>query len=290
MQMALAYKYVMTMAMIAFVNHYAPRLNLPIEVPLKDHDIKKLGCEPPECETNKMLYGGGIQAGKYSFSFEDGFNHSPYLHFTGYFVITKLEDDGLESFGIPLLHPKESAKSVMERASLMKYSVYTNDLYQIATNYMIALEMDQKVFEKENSLTTDPPAFNSVRGWVPSPVICAYFGKRELRDPGSNGFAFLISSVTGELLEMNVGNSSTCKGLPLIKNLDKLAAIPDGEFLKYSSLERSNLLVLFAGLHCTNMYCPGVDGRVRSQAPAISETLQTNAISESIPASGSSAK
>lgn len=72
--------------------------------------------------------------------------------------------------------------------------------------------------------------------------MCVYWGKEALRDPGSNGVAFEISAVSGELLEMNVGNSSGCKGLPLIKDLDKLLAISDSEFLNDSDAQRDDLL------------------------------------------------
>jgi len=75
-----------------------------------------------------------------------------------------------------------------------------------------------------------------------------YWGNPELRDPGSNGVAFEISAISGELLEMNVGNASGCKGLPLIHDLDKLLAISDEEFLKYSDAERSNLVTRFVNL------------------------------------------
>jgi hypothetical protein len=249
LQTTLAYKYVMTMAMVAFVNHYAPRLNLPIDVPIKDSDIHKLECAPPECSTNMTIFSGGFQIGKYSFGFQDGFIKSSYGLYTPYCVIVELEDDGLTSFGIPLLYPRESSVSVTERASRMKYTVKTNDLYRIATNYLVALEIDQKTFEKSRPFTILPNIYHSPQGLVPSPIMVACWGEPALRDPGSNGFAFKISSVTGELLEMNVGNASTCKGLPLIKDLDKLLAISDEEFLKMSPLEKSNPIVQFTAVH-----------------------------------------
>jgi hypothetical protein len=79
----------------------------------------------------------------------------------------------------------------------------------------------------------------------------AYWGAPQLRDPGSNGFAFQSSAVNGELLELNVGNASTCKGLPLIRDLNKLLVIRDEEFLKYSAGERRNLLTRFSTAICS---------------------------------------
>ena len=240
--------------MIGFVNNYAPRLNLPFDVPLKEHEIQGLSVTPP----NKTLplYDGGIQVRNYSFGFTDGHINSPYWRFTGYFSVTKLEDDRMKSFGILLLHPRESSSSLMERASRMKYTISTNDLYTIATNGLTALDIDQRTIETKNPLKVEQPLFHSDRGLVPSPLMYAYWGKHALRDPGSNGVAFEISAVSGELLEMNVGNASGCKGLPLIKDPDKLLAISDEEFLKYSDVERSNLVVKFAT--CPSLITPEV--------------------------------
>jgi hypothetical protein len=264
----LAYKYVMTMAIVAFVNHYAPRLNLPFEVPLKDQEIQRLGVTTPECDEKMTYYGGGIRVDNYSIGFTDGFLNRSYSPYTGYFVITKLEDDGMTSFGIPLLHLNESSVSLMERASRMKYTVSTNDLYQLATNYLVALEIDQNTFEKRNPLSVEQGDFHSHRGLVPSPLMCVYWGEPMLRDPGSNGLAFEISAVSGELLELHAGNASGCKRLPLLKDLGKLLAISDKEFLTYSTLDRSNLLVNFAGLHCSDLHCPGFDEPLPSQMKA----------------------
>lgn len=160
----------------------------------------------------------------------------------------------MTSFGIPMLHLHESANSLMERASRMRYTVSTNDLNQIATNYLMALDIDQKNIGVKNTLVVDQGVFHSNRGLVPSPLMSVYWGKPALRDPGSGGVAFLISAVSGALLELNAGNTCGCKDLPLIKNLKKLTAIPDEEFQKYSDTERSNLLVQFTT--CPSLITP----------------------------------
>lgn len=149
----LAHEYVMTVAMIAFVNHYAPRLNLPVTLPLKEPEINRIGFTHPECDKVMTRYDGGMRIDHYSIGFKDGFINSKYAHFNGLFAITKLEDDGMTSFGIPLLHPPESSISLMERASRMKYTVSTNGLGRIATNYLTALDIDVKTIETKNTLT-----------------------------------------------------------------------------------------------------------------------------------------
>ena len=249
----LAYKFVLTAAIYAFANHYAPRLNLPFETPLKESQLQHPArAGGAECDPIMTRYGGGLRVNGYSIGFDDGFYHSGYSEFDGLFTITKLEDDGMKSFGIPMLHLHESSSSLMERASQMPYTVTTNDLARIATNYLTALEIDVSSFEKKNQLKIDLEPFHSNRGLVPDPILQVYWGKpnssHSIRDTGTNGMGFEISAVSGELLEMNVGNASGCKGLPLLKldEFPKLLAITDEEFLKMSDTERTNLLYRFA--------------------------------------------
>ncbi len=251
LQTTLAYKYVLTSAILAFVNYYAPRLNLPFETPLKEGEIQHIGVSRPECDKAMTIYGGGLRVNNYSIGFNDGFYNSKYAEFTGRFAITKLEDDGMKSLGIPLLHLRESSSSLMERASRMPYTVATNDLYHIATNYLAALEIGVESFKKTNQFKISLEPFHSDRGLVPNPFLDVYWGKTnpalDIRDSGAHGMGFEVSAVSGQLLEMNVGMASGCKGLPLLKleEFPKLLAITDEEFLKMSDSERTNLLYRF---------------------------------------------
>lgn len=268
------------MGMLAFVNHYASALRLPVRVPIKDQQIQRLLVASPVHNRIRLSYGGNIRASNYLFSFNylHWSNPGSYLHDYSGFSITKLEDDGFASFGIPMQHQNESSASLMERASKMTYSVTTNDLYRIATNYMLALEMDQNNFTHK-LLTVEQGGFHSDRGMVPGPLVYVYWGNPELRNPGPDGFAFEVSAVSGELLELNAGDATGCKELHLVKELDKLLAISDEEFQKYSTLDRSNLLVQFADLHCTNMYCPGIDEPLTLQTKTVSQISNTNTAS-----------
>jgi len=244
----LAYKYVVTTLIVGFINYYAPRIGLPISSPLSaDQQVENVGVEQPECDQIMTRYGGGYREKNYGFGFNFGCCTNPYAPFIPYVSMTKLEDDGMASFGIPLLYPHEPSRSLMERASSMDYKISsTNELYRIATNYLSALEIDVKALEKTCPLTLDAyPEFHSARGIVPNPIMIIIWGRPYLRDPGSNGISMKFSAVSGELLELNAG-IYTCKGFPLIKNLDKLVAIPDADFLKYSAMQRSNLLARFA--------------------------------------------
>lgn len=245
----MAYKYVMAVAMVTFVNHYAPRLNLPIAVPLKGPEIQKLTVPGPIHMKALNLYGGILEVDHYRFYFRDREGESLVASPASAFSIVKLEEDGLASFGIPLQGQGESSVSLMERASLMPYTATTNQLCLIATNDLMALDIDRKAIETKNPLAVEQPIFHSDHGLVPSPLMYVYWGTSQLRETGSGGVAFEISAVSGDLLELNAGKACGCQGLPLLKEPEKLLAISDREFLEYSTLERSNLLVQFAGIH-----------------------------------------
>ena len=250
----LAYKFVMSSLIVAFINHYASRMNMPFSTPLNaEQQAEHVGIQPPQCDAIVTLYGGGYREKNYSFGFGFGECTNIFAPFTAYFSITKLEDDGMASFGIPLLYPHESSNSLMERASRMKYKIEdTNTLYFIATNYLNALEIDIKKLEAKHPHGIDKGPFHSNRGLVASPLVLIYWGKRDVRDPGADGIAMEFSAVSGELLELGVGTSTGCQ-LPLIKNLDKLLAISDEEFLKMSDAEHTTLLYRFAN---NNLFPP----------------------------------
>ena len=244
----LAYKFVLTTAIACFLNHFAGRLSLPIKVPLDKDEQGLISVMMPENKGYRALYGGGIRYSNYAIGFSDGYSSDTPSTPWGNFSISKLEDDGMESFGIPMLHLNEASLDLMERASKMPYTVSTNDLKRLATNYLNALELDQKAFEKIQLTTDKYSVFHSRHGPVQNPLMYIFWGNPELRNPGTNGFAVKLSAVSGQLLEMNVGNASGCKGLPLLKleEFPKLLAITDEEFMKMSDTERTNLLYRFA--------------------------------------------
>ena len=138
-QASLATKYVFTAAMIAFINHYAPPLHLPLDIPIKQKEIQSLHPPAAFVTQGKETYADLIRINNYSFSFgSDSLD------------LMKLEEDGMQSFGILMERLGESSNSLMERASRMKYTVSTNDLYAIGTNYLAALEIDVPALEKNH--------------------------------------------------------------------------------------------------------------------------------------------
>jgi hypothetical protein len=245
LQAPLAFKYVIAVAMINFVNCYAPRLHLPVDVPITRDHIRFLNVSP----LYRGHYSARLQIENYSFSFSESM-----------LLVNHLADDGLVSYGIPM-EPHESALAGMERASRMKYSMNTNDLYLVASNYLFKLGVDVAKMEKTRLLKVNKyPMFHSDRGWVSNPLLTVEW--EDTNAVGYNPFRVMevqVSAVSGDLLHITDGSYFKDKEQPFVNDMDKLASISDDEFLKYSTLERSNLLVQFAGLHCTNMYYPGVD-------------------------------
>jgi hypothetical protein len=252
----LAYKYVIIMILMAKVNYYAPRMHLPIDIPVREEDIRSIVLSTPKMGID----GGCLQVKNYRFTFGDS------RFFGKSIIIVSVDQYGKRSFGIPI-ESRESSVSAMERASQMKYLVNTNDIYRMATNWLVAMDIDVEKMEKVKSPAVDKyPIFHSSRGDVPNPILNVEWSSGEAHDMGR--VVVVISAVTGELLELrNTHGSFNKNTTSFIKDSEKLAAISDEEFLKYSTLERSNLLVRFADLHCTNMYCPGVDAPVAGVNP-----------------------
>jgi hypothetical protein len=95
----------------------------------------------------------------------------------------------------------------------------------------------------------------------PTPIFEVTWGNKGERlsngmtDP-IPGVIVMVSGDTGELIHLRQEDLSFSKRPPaLIKDLDKLLAIPDAEFLQYSPEQRSNLVARFAAVnysHPTN--------------------------------------
>lgn len=236
-RLPLAYTYVATMAMIDCVNHYAPRLHLPIDVPVKRRDIRFLSPPTP------YYYGGRIQVKNFSFSILDrGIS------------IFKLADDGYQSFGIPD-EAGESSRTLMERASRMKYTVSTNDIYRMATNWLEALDINVAELERADPPCIDKyPVFHSSRGLVPNPVLSVVWQSPRVPGYDPTEVSVDISAVSGELLKLEDERGAfKDRKLPLImiRDVDRLLAIPDSDFLRFTPSERSDLVFRYAGIHCT---------------------------------------
>ena len=67
----------------------------------------------------------------------------------------------------------------------------------------------------------------------------------------------MISGINGELLQLIVESDTYAKRpFVLIKNVDKLLAVPDAEFQKYSPEDRSNLVARFSAANYAQTNSP----------------------------------
>ncbi|MGB7748754.1 MAG: hypothetical protein WBN75_15880 [Verrucomicrobiia bacterium] len=227
MIVALAYKYVAMTLMLAEINFCANRLHLSADLPIKEQDIKAMAVFPPRV----IGFAGRIDTAKYSFSFAK----SGRLRF-----ITSLNDN----------RGNLSLREYQEQMSRIKSIINTKDAYQIATNWLAAMDVDVQRLEKENPHASRQQFFSA---WqddqktnADKEVALPFFDVR-WGDWVEPVIDVKIFGATGELLKLRQENDSySMRPASLIKDSDKLLAIPDEEFMKYSPLELSNLVARFA--------------------------------------------
>lgn len=235
---SLAYQYVDIAAMVAQFNYFAPRMQLPVDVPIKAEDVRRLHVSslPGRFYHDNLSLGGRLQVKDYSFTFSTR---------THNFV--KLDEFGYASLGIPA-SAKERAYSVMDRASKMPYTVQTNDVYRLATNWVLALDIDLQKLEAANPPVINPYAvFQSTRGDVPNPILVVEWENSRIKGYDQSYVKVECSAVTGELLRLHAGNGSFSKGPPLIREVEKLLLISNEEFLAYDQSQRRELLRKYVG-------------------------------------------
>jgi len=232
--MFLAYKYVALAVMLAEINFCSGRLHLSDnKPPLRRQDCTAIHIDAP----SDFIKFAGLVTTKESFSFS--FVKSARLRY-----VVKLDNQGRQSFGIPR-GEDETIVSCLERLSHMKSMINSNDAYRLGTNWLVAMGADLKRLEAEHPPVVEQQLWKSSPGGdVPIPLFYIWWG-----DDAASGVHVMISGLTGELLNLCQDDDSYSKRpSALIKDVDQLLAIPDEEFLKYSDLERSNLVVRFAAI------------------------------------------
>jgi hypothetical protein len=231
LSLPLAYKYVALAVMVAEINFCASNLHLNQPLPISSENLKAVMIHDPR---PLIGFNGRLDTENYSFSFV----RSGKLRF-----ITRLDAPGRQSLGI--YRGSQSRVDCIEQLSHMKSIISSNDAYHIATNWLVAMDVDLQKLEAEKSPEVEQQFLQSPgRGLVPVPLFYVRWGEKV--NPTVD---IMISGVTGELLNLRQEDDSYSKRpASLIKDMDKLLAIPDEEFLKMSSLEKSNLFVRFAAV------------------------------------------
>jgi hypothetical protein len=235
----LAYKYVATAVMLMEINYCASNLQLPVSVPLREQDIRKSFIPRPRL----MGVGGRFDFDDYSFSFATRYGETE----------TKLR------YITNLRHPCHSMEggspemnAYLEGLTHAKSLIDANGAYRMATNWLERMEVDVAKLNAERPLTITQ--FKWMNRW-PTPIFEVAWANKGGRlsngmpDP-IPGVIVMIAGDTGELIHLRQEDLSFSKRPPaLIKDLDKLLAIPDSEFLHYSADQRSNLVSEFSAVH-----------------------------------------
>lgn len=229
----LAYKYVATAVMLMEINYCASRLQLPLNLPLRQQDIRKLFVPHPRV----IGFSGTFDFEEYAFSFAKSskllyivnLSH-PWYRFPGGSVNMNDYLDGLTQ--VPSL-------------------VDTNGAYRMATNWLAELEVDVPKLEREHR-----PTITQYKWMDTSPIplfeVTWDNGGKRLANgelSSSPSISVLISGDTGELIHLRQDDGAYSKRpAALVKDMKRLLAIPDEEFLKYTPEQRSNLVAEFAAV------------------------------------------
>jgi hypothetical protein len=219
-----AYRYVVLAVMLAEINHCVARLELQDFTAIDKGDIA--GCFVPD--PRLAGFAGRIDTKEYTFSF----GLSGHLQF-----IVKLRQRGGLSLG-----------AYQEKLSRMKWTMTTNSALNVARHALEAIEVDGERLNKEHGVVCEERSFytrrNGERQLVPLPIFDIKWGGSTI--PVVD---VVVSGISGSVLSIRQEDGSySRRPKELIRNMDKLLAIPDSEFLKYTPEQRSNLVAEFAAV------------------------------------------
>lgn len=259
----LAYKFVATTLMLAEVNYCATRLKLPINLPVKEQDLVKIMVFNPKT-------GGRALARLDTTNFSFSFGKPGRLIF-----VTRLEQ-GYQALSTTRRQGRLPTVQFLPQLLGVPSVIDTNGAYHLASNWLASIDVDVARLEREyppvstqwvlegkgpkgpvpvfsvdwgETSGLDGPAYNirgpAIRVLIAGDTKDLLYLRQEPNSPPVPQSAFRDPKTVKALFEQNISFS---RRPALIKDLDKLLAISDEEFLKYTLLERSNLVARFAGI------------------------------------------
>jgi hypothetical protein len=228
----LAYKFVATAVMLMEINHCASQLQLPVRLPLKESDVR-VAVFPPKV----IGFAGRVDTTNFSFSFAK----SGRLRF-----ITRLEN-GYQAYSTTKAQGDLRTSEFLPQLVSVHSTIDTNGAYKLATNWLAKIDVDVARLQHDNPAISTQQSLN---GYGPIPVFYVDWGQFQQRS--GPAVRVMIAGDTKDILYLRQEDDSySRRPTELIKGVDKLLAIPDEEFLKYSPLERSNLIASFAAVSYT---------------------------------------
>jgi hypothetical protein len=234
----LAFKFVAIAVMMAEANFYADKTQVKLDASIQSVNTTR----QIATELGEIGFAGRIDTREYSF----GFAHGGKMR-----VVTKLEDNRWQFYGI--YRGDIRMKDFLKKLVQVKSTINTNDAYRLATNWLTGLGLDIDKLNNGEPLIVKQDFLMSNNGEKqPVPLFHVNSknrGNDESGHPIGPVITMMISGINGELLSFHESDNPYSKRpMVLIKDMDKLLAISDEEFLKYSDIERSNLVVRFSAV------------------------------------------
>jgi hypothetical protein len=134
-----------------------------------------------------------------------------------------------------------------------------------------------KRLQQAEPLKIEQQQFETPKGEVLCPLFYVQWGKEgedKYGHPLLPVTKFMISGINGELLSLLIENDTYAKRpMVLIKNVDKLLAIPDSAFVKYSPEQRRELVARFSAIP---IYSNSTN-KLSDSPPQTNAIAQTNA-------------
>jgi len=214
----LAYKYVALALMLAEANHAVRQLEIPGWNPVAPTNLVSYHVAPP-----RLMRGGSLDTTTHLF----GFGRDGQLQF-----IHRLESD-----------PSLSIEERHRRWAKMKSLIDTNGAYALASNWLARLEVDVVALEQMHPPSVVQEFYysgsQSTRR-VMLPRFEVRWGTNQMR-PAVWVSIFGPTREPIHIRQEDVSFSRRPKGL--VRDVERLLAIPNQTFVAYSSLQKSNLVV-----------------------------------------------
>jgi len=217
--------------MLAEINYCASKLQLPAELPVSPESLRTEHISRPFITG----FGGTFDTDTFSFVF-----------FKSGVLRQIVRINRFER--IPL-------RELQWEQSRMKSLINTNEAYQLATNWLWAISVDVPALEKKHQPSVEQTFFypDAVLADAPPekrervvllPILHVLWGTAK-----KPAVMVSIFGPTAELLSIHQEDESfSRRPRDLLKNVDALLAIPDGEFSRYSEEERKQLVTRFASV------------------------------------------
>ncbi len=207
-----AYRHVMLALMLEDANEIATALDLPCKLPILRRDLTYVASFSPYLAEA----GGCIDNRTFSFSFDETGRMS---------YLTRLNFFGSEGW-----------TNAFKRLANVPSHMGTNDAYQLATNWLSKFYVDVKALEQRETWVARRQRFFDSE----LPIWDVIWG-----DPHAPLVSVRIYGPTTQLIEIRVhDNTLSVKPRRALKakDFEKLLAITDEDFARYSVEQRSNLV------------------------------------------------